>query len=82
MRKGWAEGWNRRLKCGGHLIALQYPVVEPGQDGPPWPVSFDAYEEVLQPCGFECVLREDVAPALATKEGRQGREIFTVWRKA
>lgn len=82
MRRAWAEGWARRLRSGGTLIALAFPLEDSQREGPPWPLRLADYEAALGPCGFTCVKQEPVAPAMATQEKRAGRETLTQWVKA
>lgn len=84
MRPDWAAGWARRISEGGHLVTLMFPVVGPeaqGNTGPPWPVTYQAYEDVLAPLGFAAASSVQVAEADATTPPRIGKEIMTVWRK-
>eukprot|EP00892_Ulva_mutabilis_P009053 jgi/Ulvmu1/651/UM010_0022.1 len=81
MRRAWAEGWARRLRSGGTLLALAFPIEEKGREGPPWPLQVSDYEEALVPCGFRCIKLEPVVPEKATQPKRAGREILTVWVK-
>lgn len=83
MRQKWAEGWARRIKEGGALIALAFPVTDPNpsQTSPPFPVQLEDYQKVLEPQGFTCISELPVAPENATTPAREGKEILTVWMK-
>lgn len=82
MRKAWAEGWAKRLKKGGCLITLMFPVEEAGRVGPPWPVQPQDYAGVLKPLGFECVKQERVSVDDAGRRDRINLEILAIWTKS
>ena len=81
MRRAWAEGWARRLRPGGTLIALAFPIEDSDRIGPPWPLQLADYEAALVLCGFKCVRQAAVPPAQATVPDRAEREILTLWVK-
>lgn len=67
-RKDWAKAWAGLIKPGGELVTLIFPVdpAKPRDEGPPFPVTVDLYNELLKPvgtrpntiaCGF-CALSE------------------------
>jgi len=73
-RRGeYAEVLQAILRPGGILLACFYPLRE-GTDGPPFPVSREGIETVLEPC-FRIV--EAGAPP-ASPERRQNLEWFVV----
>lgn len=80
MRAQWAAAWRRHLAPGGHLATMMFPIEEEGREGPPWPVSVEAYEAALRPEGFKCVLQERVQEGEATVSSRAGKEVFAVWQ--
>lgn len=80
MRASWGEAWQRNLRPGGSLITMMFPMEPEGREGPPWPVSKQAYADALVPVGFECVKEEPVAEADATTANRAGREVFAIWK--
>lgn len=52
MRADWASAWRKVLKPGGLLVTLQYPMGDAApSEGPPFPVSDEAYAGVLTPEG-------------------------------
>ena len=51
LRNDWARTWNKVVKCGGYLIALEYPIRPDDKTGPPWPVSPQIYADLLMPLG-------------------------------
>ncbi|KDN50060.1 hypothetical protein RSAG8_01396, partial [Rhizoctonia solani AG-8 WAC10335] len=78
---GLREPWGRRMaeivKPGGYLITLMYPI-DPGRardDGPPFPVDFEAYSAVLKE-SWDNLL--NVVPTTSTHEGR---ERLGIWRR-
>jgi hypothetical protein len=83
MRERWAQGWGRRIKQGGALIALAFPVTEgaPAMSGPPFPVQVEDYRKVLEPQGFTCIDVLPVEKECATTPQRAGLETMTVWLK-
>ena len=81
MREDWADGWARRIRSGGTLLALCFPVTSADKMGPPWPVAVEDYEAVLLPRGFVCAGIQPVEPVDATTPARAGKEILTIWMK-
>ncbi|CAE6408123.1 unnamed protein product [Rhizoctonia solani] len=80
---GLREHWGRRMaeivKPGGYLITLMYPI-DPGRardDGPPFPVDFEAYSVVLKEFWDNLL---NIVPA-TSKETHQDRERLGVWRR-
>ena len=51
LRNDWARTWNKVVKSGGYLIALEYPIRPDDKTGPPWPVSPQIYADLLMPLG-------------------------------
>ncbi|CEL57817.1 putative thiol methyltransferase 2 OS=Arabidopsis thaliana GN=HOL3 PE=1 SV=1 [Rhizoctonia solani AG-1 IB] len=77
------ESWGRRVadivKPGGHLIALMYPI-DPDRrrnDGPPFPVDFNAYSTVLEE-SWDNIL--NVVPTVS-RPNHEDRERLGVWRR-
>lgn len=55
MRAAWAQSTSRMLAQDGCIATLVFPLWEPGVDpnvGPPYPVTVQDYEQVLNPLGF------------------------------
>ncbi|KEP49215.1 thiopurine S-methyltransferase [Rhizoctonia solani 123E] len=80
---GLREPWGRRMaeivKPGGYLITLMYPI-DPGRardDGPPFPVDFEAYSAVLKEFWDNLL---NVIPA-TSRETNEGRERLGIWRR-
>ncbi|CAE6471141.1 unnamed protein product [Rhizoctonia solani] len=80
---GLREPWGRRMaeivKPGGYLITLMYPI-DPGRardDGPPFPVDFEAYSAVLKEFWDNLL---NVIPA-TSREKSEGRERLGIWRR-
>lgn len=51
-RSEWAEAWSKWLRPDGILVTLMFPVEPEGREGPPWPVSAEAYHQVLDKTGI------------------------------
>lgn len=82
MRADWAAGWARAIAPGGTLVALLFPV-DPSRDpatGPPFPVSVELAKSLLEPAGFR-LESETPVPDQDSAEGRQGKEILTLWKR-
>ena len=81
MRQDWAASWYRLLRPqGGLLITLIFPV-DPTLDvneGPPFPVTPDVYQELLLPVGFALKRLEQVPEELSHPK-RKGKEWMAVW---
>ncbi|ELU41785.1 TPMT domain-containing protein [Rhizoctonia solani AG-1 IA] len=79
LRKSWGQRMTEIVRPGGYLIALMYPI-DPGRrrnDGPPFPVDFDAYSAVLKESWDNVV---NVAPT-TSRPTHEGRERLGVWRR-
>eukprot|EP00173_Palmaria_palmata_P003073 Plantae.Rhodophyta-Palmaria_palmata.ctg3199.p1 GENE.Plantae.Rhodophyta-Palmaria_palmata.ctg3199~~Plantae.Rhodophyta-Palmaria_palmata.ctg3199.p1 ORF type:complete len:215 (+),score=21.83 Plantae.Rhodophyta-Palmaria_palmata.ctg3199:128-772(+) len=54
MREKWAQTMAKLLPRGGLLVTLIYPLLKlPEEGGPPYGVSFELFETLLCPVGFE-----------------------------
>lgn len=79
MRESWGRRMTEIVKPGGHLITLMYPI-DPARardDGPPFPVDFEAYTSVLQE-SWDNIL--NVVPN-TSRPNHVGRERLGVWRR-
>lgn len=83
MRDEGAKGWVLRMKEGGALVELAFPVTKlmPKMVGPPFAVQVEDYRKVLEPQGFTCISVLPVEKTNATTARRAGFEILTVWLK-
>ncbi|KAI8815363.1 S-adenosyl-L-methionine-dependent methyltransferase [Cladochytrium replicatum] len=81
LRPKWGSRMLDLLKPGGYLICIMYPLSPKDSvlEGPPFPVWFEAYEDVLSP-GFELVEQIEV-DSHESHERRKGRENMCIWRK-
>ncbi|KAF5831893.1 S-adenosyl-L-methionine-dependent methyltransferase [Dunaliella salina] len=82
MREGQTKSWARVLKAGGELVTLIFPVsaeMDPNQ-GPPWPVTPEMYQEHFGGAGFALEQMNSVPPELSHK-GREGKEFLAFWRR-
>ena len=69
---------NKLVKPGGYLITLAYmPVTEYREDGPPYFLKPEHYNEALG-AGFEKVL--DKIPELSSPK-HEGKERLFVWKR-
>ena len=50
-RREWADAWSKWVRPGGVLVTLMFPMEPEGREGPPWPVSAEAYRQVLDNTG-------------------------------
>lgn len=83
MRQQWAETYAQLLTPeSGELICLEFPLDKAADErerGPPFLVSHEAYAQVLEPLGFECVMYRGPTEVKG-HEARQGKESLAVWR--
>lgn len=80
MRMKWASTWAQRLREGGELVTLMYPVTTK-VGGPPYAVSAELYADLLGPAGFAPI---EAGRKLADEEcspGRAGQEWIGRWRR-
>ncbi|KAG9141290.1 hypothetical protein Leryth_001750 [Lithospermum erythrorhizon] len=77
MRALWASRIQELLKPDGELITLIFPISY-HEDGPPYAVSVDNYEEVLRPFGIKAISIVDNEMAVAP---RRGREKLARWKR-
>jgi hypothetical protein len=74
------------LKPKGKLLTLIFPIFPAGSpemvamEGPPFPVSVNAYEEVLKPWGFQIMEGCPFENSL-TVDRRKGKEMVGWWQK-
>ncbi|KAF3783955.1 putative thiol methyltransferase 2 [Nymphaea thermarum] len=72
MRSAWAKRMHELLTVDGELIILMFPV-DDHSGGPPFKVSFEAYDEVLRALGFEVIKVEDNGYAVESRKGNTGK---------
>lgn len=77
LRPKWAAKMSELLAPHGELITIIYPVSD-HEGGPPYAVSFEAYEKVLSPLGFVCTFHEENSLSIAS---RQGKELLGRWKR-
>eukprot|EP00850_Spirogloea_muscicola_P009019 SM000049S16790 [mRNA] locus=s49:661926:664341:- [translate_table: standard] len=77
LRVQWAQKYTELLQPDGELITLAFPIGE-FTGGPPYAVSVEAYEEVLEPLGFEMTSNE-VPESFPL---RTGKERLMRWRRS
>lgn len=70
IRSNWAKQMANVIKPGGLLMTVIFPIIEK-VGGPPFGVSLDAYKNVLEPAGFEC-LELDILPPELSHADRDG----------
>lgn len=63
IRSNWANQMANVIKPGGLLMTVIFPIIDK-VGGPPFGVSLDAYQNVLEPAGFECLELEILPPEL------------------
>ena len=84
-RSDWAAKMGELLSVKkGRLLTIIYPL--PGEhlmskEGPPFEVTFAAYQEVLTEFGFECLKRWGNSELPASNPKRLGREELALWQK-
>ncbi|KAG8758363.1 hypothetical protein FRC11_003811, partial [Ceratobasidium sp. 423] len=79
LREHWGQRMTEIVKPGGYLITLMYPI-DPDRarnDGPPFPVDFEAYSSVLKE-SWDNLL--NVVPS-TSRPAHEGRERLGVWRR-
>ena len=71
------------IRKDGYLLTIIYPLPrDPDVDlatGPPFEITFAAYEEVLSG-SFECIKKWENSNLPASNEKRKGREELAFWR--
>ena len=83
-RGAWARRCRELLGAGGQLVTLIFPVplgtdprsVPVPREGPPYPVSPQAYREVLVACGFRAL---ELRAVEESHPGREGKEWLGRW---
>ncbi len=85
LRPLWASKMAALIRAGGRLATLIFPIwdIPPhhlGLNGgnPPFPVSIEAYREVLEPVGFECRTL-NMLPDEFCHPGREKYSALGVW---
>ena len=87
LRLDWASRMDKLLgaKMGSYLLTIIYPLPASNEAdlsvGPPFEVTFSAYEDVLKVFGFECLKRWNNSELPASNQKRLGREELAIWRK-
>ena len=84
MRNFWGEMMADLIVKDGHLLTIIYPLpLDPENvdkiSGPPFEVTFSAYETVLKG-SFECVKKWSNENLPISNEKRRGREELVLWR--
>ena len=85
MRSDWGRKMSTITK--EYLLTLIYPLTrDPGSQvadlstGPPFEVTFEAYEHVLKD-NFDCVKRFSTDSLPSSSERRKGREELALWKR-
>jgi len=73
IRELWAQQMAKLVKPGGELFTLIFPISEtrPPEEGPPFTVSLELLQSLLEPVGFEKVVLE-MLPSELCHRGRDG----------
>ena len=50
-RQEWAQTWHKRLAPSATLVTLIFPIDPSINEGPPWPVTPELYEQTLNAAG-------------------------------
>ena len=85
MRADWGKRMANLIEKGGHLLTIIYPLPRDPINvdvinGPPFEVTFSAYENVLKN-SFECVKQWENSALPISNEKRKGREELALWRR-
>lgn len=83
MRSDWGKRMAQLLEKGGYLLTIMYPLARDpsnvdAENGPPFEVTFSAYENVLKD-NFECVRKWNNEHLPISNEKRRGREELALW---
>lgn len=80
-RKPWAQTYARIIKQKGILLTGMFPVDKNRKGGPPFAVTTELYQSVLEPVGFALVEEPVVLSNEEAHEGRgNGKTMFGIWR--
>lgn len=84
MRTVWGKRMTDLIGKDGHLLTIIYPLPRDPEHvdairGPPFEVTFTAYETVLKG-SFECVKKWSSQNLPISNEKRQGKEEIALWR--
>lgn len=84
MRKEWGARMAALIGKGGYLLTIVYPLPRDPENvdlatGPPFEVTFAAYEAALNG-SFECIKKWENSSLPASNEKRKGREELALWR--
>ena len=79
LRGSWGEAVSSLLKPGtGRLLTLMFPVLPDAEmNGPPYPVSVEDYQQVLEPRGV--IMEAEPYPSKHTIRPRVGKELVCWW---
>lgn len=86
LRSQWAIRMAELLKPTGKILTLIFPIFPKdspemlAMEGPPYPVSVDAYKNVLEPLGFQ-IMEGSPYESELTVSRRQGKEMVCWWHK-
>ncbi|KAI3650030.1 hypothetical protein MP228_005662 [Amoeboaphelidium protococcarum] len=85
LRQKWAVTYARIMAPGSLLITGIFPITYDRETleamvGPPYPLNFDSYIQMLKPVGFECVLGPVDVPKDISTPHRAGREQIAIWK--
>lgn len=81
--------WGKKMSAitGKYLLTLIYPLPRDFENqvadlstGPPFEVTFEAYEQVLKD-NFDCVRKWSSESLPASNEKRRGREQLALWKR-
>lgn len=84
MRKDWGKRMAALICKDGHLLTIIYPLPRDPENvdtitGPPFEVTFSAYENVLAE-SFDCVRKWSNESLPMSNKKRKGREELALWR--
>lgn len=81
LRTSWAEAVAMLLKPGtGRLLTLMFPILPDAEmKGPPYPVSVEDYQRLLEPRGV--LMESKPYPSKHTIRPRVGKELVCWWKR-
>ncbi len=78
MRKQWASTMQKMVKPDGELVTLIFPLGD-YEGGPPYAMSVELVQGLLEDVGFEAFYLEPVKPSFSHPD-RRGKEVLGRWR--